>query len=150
MTYNRNPVFPNVFTSSWATLISANTAKDGTGTVATVFTATPSGSGGVGAKVDHIKVRGLGTNVPTVLRLFINNGSTNATAANNSLFLEVTIAATTLSEVSALADTVIQFDGISNPQLILPAGYKINATIGTAVAAGLQITAFGGELLYTA
>lgn len=149
MAYNREPIFPNVFKSTWGTLTAANTAKDGTGTVVTAFTADVSPTG-VGAKIDTIKVRALGTNVATVLRLFLNNGATNATASNNSLFLEVTIAATTLSEVGALADTVIQFDGNANPQFILPPGYKINCTIGTAVAAGLQVTVFGGELNYIA
>ena len=74
-----------------------------------------------------------------MLRVFLNNGSTNATAANNTLYTESTIAATTLSEVAALADTEISM------LLPLPAGYKVNITIGTTVAAGLAVTGVGGR-----
>lgn len=134
-TLNTSPIYsaePNV---AWGTIDTANTAKDGTGTVVTVFTADAT----YGGRVEKIKVRAKGTNVATVLRVWINNGSTNATPANNTLYTEATIAATTLSEVSALADTEITM------QLALPPGYKINVTIGTTVAAGLHVTAVGGN-----
>jgi len=134
MPANITPIFPLTPKVSWATLTTANTAKDGTGTVGTCYTA-----GSNGARVDYLKVRALGTNVATVLRVFLNNGSDNATAANNSLVLEQTIAATTLSEVAALVDNLVQLD------MSIPAGYKINVTNGTTVAAGLQVTAFGGD-----
>jgi hypothetical protein len=96
-------------------------------------------AGSNGARVDYVRVRALGTNVATVLRLFINNGSTAATGTNNFLFTEATIAATTLSQVAALAETTVQLD------LALPAGYKIYALIGTSVSAGLQVTAVYGD-----
>ncbi len=134
-TLNTKPTysaFPDIQWSS--TFTAANTAKDGTGTVNTVYTA-PS----QGGRVDRLKVRAKGTNVATVLRIFINNGQDPTNAANNSLVSEVTIAATTLSEVSALADNDIPMN------LPMPAGYKINVTIGTAVAAGLQATAYAGK-----
>lgn len=135
MPANTNPIFPLTPKVYWATaLTTANTAKDGTGTVGTVYTA-----GSNGARVDYLKARALGTNTATVLRVFVNNGSDNSSAANNSLVLEQTIAATTLSEVAALADNLIQLD------MSLPAGYKINVAIGTTVAAGLQVTGFGGD-----
>ena len=134
MPANITPIFPLTPKVSWATLTTANTAKDGTGTVGTCYTAGPNG-----ARVDYLKVRALGTNVATVLRVFVNNGSDNATAGNNSLVLEQTIAATTLSETAALADNLVTLD------MSIPAGYKINVTNGTTVAAGLQVTAFGGD-----
>lgn len=134
MPANTSPIFPLTPNVSWATVTTANTAKDGTGTVATVFTA-----GSNGGRVDYLKVRALGTNVATVIRVFVNNGSTNATAANNTLIIDQTIAATTNSETAQLVDNLIQLD------LSLPAGYKINVTIGTTVAAGLQVTGVGGD-----
>lgn len=119
----------------WATLSAANTAKDGTGTVATVFnSASPDGS-----RIERVKFRALGTNVATVARIFINNGATNTVAANNTLFMEWTLPATTLSEVAALADQEVMLN------LPLPAGYKINITLGTAVAAGYAIAGIGGD-----
>lgn len=134
MPANVLPVFPITPVVSWSKLTAANTAHDGTGAVAKVFTA-----GGNGARVDRIKVRALGTNVATVLRIFINNGSANTTAANNTLYMEKTVPATTLTEVAELKDTVITLD------MALPAGYVINCTIGTAVAAGLAVTCEGGN-----
>ncbi len=56
-----------------------------------------------------------------------------------NLILEQTIAATTLSETAQLLDNLVTLD------LSLPAGYVVNVTIGTTVAAGLQVTGVGGN-----
>lgn len=144
MTANTQPIFPLTPKVSWGTVTTANTAKDGTGTVVTVFTA-----GADGSRIDQIKVRALGTNVATVIRFFVNNGSTNATAANNSLVHDTTIAATTNSETAALVDNNITLTVNTTetvpPIPYLPAGYKLNITIGTTVAAGLQVTVWGAD-----
>ncbi|MBE2242379.1 MAG: hypothetical protein IAE86_06475 [Burkholderiaceae bacterium] len=134
MAANTAPIYSKVGVIAWATLTAANTAKDGTGTTGTIFTADATNGG----RVEKVKVRALGTNVATVLRIFINNGSSSATAANNTLFMEVTCAATTLSEVAALADIEVLLN------LVLPPGYKLLVAIGTTVAAGLAVTAVGG------
>jgi len=136
MPANTTPIFPLTPKINWGAtaLATANAAKDGTGTVLTVFTA-----GANGGRVDYIKSRAIGTNTATVMRVFINNGSDPTTAANNVLFMERTIAATTLSEVAELADVYIPLD------LSLPAGYVLNVTIGTTVAAGLRVSAVGGD-----
>ena len=117
-----------------STITTANTAKDGTGTVVLLYTA-----GANGSRLDTIKVRSTGTAVATVIRIFVNNGATNATAANNSLYVEATIAATTLTEVAAQVDNLIQMN------ISLPATYRVYATIGTTVAAALQVSAQGGD-----
>ena len=122
-----------------ALLQTANTAKDGTGTTALLFTA-----GADGARIERVRAKAIGTNVATVLRLFLNNGGDPATAANNNLYAEKTIAATTLSEVAELA--LNEFPNTTDPTgfpLVLPAGYRLYATIGTTVAAGLRVTAIG-------
>ncbi len=116
-------------------ILAANTAKDGTGTVETVFTAGTNGS-----KVSAITIRSKGTNVQTVMRFWLNNGAANTTAANNTYLGEVTLAATTLSETTQLVPT----DFPVNRDI--PAGYKINATIGTTVVAGFGVTAYGWDL----
>lgn len=135
MSANVNPIYSRTPDIQWSTVATANTAKDGTGTVATAFAADAT----EGGRVEKIKVRPLGTNTETVLRIFINNGSTNATAANNSLFMEVTMPGTTVSEVAAQADTEVPMN------LALPPGYKLNVTVGTTVAAGFAVTAVGGK-----
>jgi hypothetical protein len=137
MPANTLPVFSRLADIQWnpAALTAANTSKDGTGTVATVFTADATNGG----FVQKISARPLGTNIATVLRVFVNNGSANTTASNNALIAEMTLPATTLSEVAALPDYVLPLN------FALPAGYKINCTIGTAVAAGYMVSAFGGK-----
>lgn len=141
---NITPIYSRVGQINWGTVTTANTAKDGTGTVVTIFTSDTTNGG----RVERVRARALGTNIASVLRIFINNGSTNATAANNTLWAEATLPATTLSEVAALANVEIPNaatvpDATGFP-LVLPAGYKLNITIGTTVAAGYAVAAVGG------
>ena len=136
MTANFKPVFPlTPVMPVGQTLSAANTAKDGTGTVATLYTA-----GANGSKVGSLQIAYTGTSVATVLRLFVNNGSSSAVAANNSLYKSISVPANTLSETAAANDITVDLN------LTLPAGYKLLATIGTAVAAALALTANGGDL----
>ena len=136
MAANTAPIFSIAGDIEWGAtgVTGANTAKDGTGTVLTVFTANVDG-----AFVQRIRFRSAGTNIATVARVFINNGSTNATPANNILYDEITLAATTVSEVAALPVYELPLN------FALPAGYKLNVTIGTTVAAGYFISVIGGR-----
>jgi len=136
MAASTTPIFvraPRV--SGITTGTSANTALDGTGTVATVMTADATN----GSKIEKVILEALGTNVATVVRLFVNNGSTNATATNNFLVYEIAVAANTLSQTAVSVRQEIALD------IPLPAGYKLNCTIGTAVASGIMVTAVGGD-----
>lgn len=133
---NTAPIYTRVPQINWGPTAptAANTAKDGTGTVLTAFTADATNGG----YVQKIRFRPAGSNVATVARIFINNGATNATPANNILFDEITLSATTLSEVAALQNYELPLN------FALPPGYKINVTIGTAVAAGYYVSVIGG------
>ncbi len=146
MAQNTSPIFPLVPEITWVSGaaanaatpgVTANTTKDLTsGTIyGPIFTADATD----GSRLDFIKLRALGTNVATVIRIWINNGSATGTAANNALYLERTISSTTVSETAELPDIILPL-GIS-----IPAGYKIYATFGTAVAAGFHLTAVGGD-----
>jgi hypothetical protein len=126
--------FPRTPKLEWGTISAANTAKDGTGTVVTVLTA-----GSNGTWVRSISVAALGTNVATLLRIFANNGSTNATPANNILLREFQLPASTLSETTQQVPWEIPINKA------LPNGYKLNVTLGTAVAAGYAVSANGGD-----
>lgn len=140
MAANTTPIYTSAGQIGFGTITTANTAKDGTGTVVTLLTA-----GANGARVERIRAKALGTNVATVLRIFVNNGGTNATATNNALIAEVTLPATTLSEVAALTQQELPntTDTTAFP-IVLPPGYVLNATIGTTVAAGYALSAIGG------
>lgn len=141
MAGNIDPIFSKVGDIQWCSLTAANTAMDGTGTVGTAFTADATNGG----RVERLRCKALGTNVATVLRVFVNNGSTNTTAANNTLIAEITLPATTasnvallnLQELPSLTDTIFP--------LVLPIGYKLLVALGTAVSAGWQMTAVGGK-----
>lgn len=137
MAANTNPIYTRVADIQWgATALSAaNTAKDGTGTVLTAFTSDATEWG----YVQYITFRPSGTAVATVARVFINNGSTNATAANNILFREITLPAITLSEVAAQPDYILPIN------IPMPLWYKLNVTLGTAVAAWYYISTVGGK-----
>lgn len=132
-----NPAFASP-SATFGTIATANTAKDGTGTVVTMFTATNANQG----YPNKLRFCPLGTNVATVARIFINNGQTNATATNNSLYKEITLPATTLTETAAQTEQEIDFDNLQ-----LPAGYKLNVTLGTTVAAGFAMTCLGGQIV---
>lgn len=134
---NIDPIYTKEADNQWAgaALTAANTARNGTGTVNTVWTADATNGG----YCQFIQLSPLGTNVQTVARIFENNGSTNATAANNTLIAEVTCPATTTSETVALFPVAIPMNRAFNP------GHKLNIVFGTAVAAGFHATSFAGK-----
>lgn len=143
MAANTNPIFPLTPNVGFGKVTTADGTAlknhDGTSEGAVlIFTA-----GENGARVDEISAVHLGTNVATTLRIFINNGGDQTNAANNSLYKEVTAAAATISETAAL--TAISILAATASALVLPAGYKLYAVVGTTIAAGLQVNIIGGD-----
>ena len=145
MPANTSPIFPLVPETSWVSGTAATAGTPGlTANTTTDLTAGtiygPIITGGTnGTRLDFIKVRALGTNVATVIRIWINNGSATTTAANNALYLERTLSSTTVSQTAEQPDIVLPLN------ISLPATYRIYATFGTAVAAGFHLTAVGGD-----
>ena len=115
-------------------------ANDYTGVSANnslVFTA-----GTDGARLERLKFNAAGTNIQTVARIYVNNGSTNATATNNTFIGEITLPATTASTTAAL----ISPEWIMpNGSMAIPGGFKIYVGLATAVAAGWVVTPIGGQ-----
>jgi hypothetical protein len=133
---NTKPIFTSIGNADWApAILTANTAKDGTGTVSEVFVADAT----YGSWVEDIVMQAIGTNTASVARVFLNNGLTNATAANNTLIANVGLPATTLTEVTGMVSVTIPI------RRAIPPGYKLNVVLGTTVAAGWVPTAFGGN-----
>lgn len=80
-----------------------------------------------------------GTSAASVMRFWVNNGSTNGTAANNGYIGEVALPVVTVSASAATVE-------IDYPIMLpLPAGYRIYAGLGTAVTTGWHVTAIGGD-----
>ncbi|MFA6080755.1 MAG: hypothetical protein WC753_04765 [Candidatus Gracilibacteria bacterium] len=138
MAANTAPIYVLTPKVQWDFITAANTALDGTGTVATVYTA-----GSNGAYVTNIIVKSnttTATSAAGALRLFINNGSTNATPANNTLIREFVLTTVTASDTTATLNWEFPIN------FMLPAGYKIFATIATvAGSSGFALTAIGGD-----
>jgi hypothetical protein len=145
MPANTSPIFPLTANISWVSGAAANAATPGvtanttfdltSGTIyGPVFTAGTNGS-----RLDFLRLRPLGTNVATVARVWINNGSATGTAVNNTLFFERSLAATTVSQTAEQLDIVIPLN------ISLQTTYKIYLTFGTAVAAGYHATVVAGD-----
>lgn len=138
MSANTTPIFPLTPRNSWCKKTTANVNYDGTGAnVSTAFTAGVNGS-----RIDKIVMKSLGTNQPTVARFFINNGLDSNDPSNNALFTEQTLSATSSSSTISLGEVNLDYSGTD---VYLPAGYKLNVTLGTATSPGWQFTVFGSD-----
>lgn len=138
MAANQNPIFSRVGDIQWNTtaILTANATTDlTTGTSYLIFTADATNGG----YVQKLRFRSLGNNVATVARVWINNGLTVATAANNILWDEISLAISTASATSALAVYELPLN------VAMPAGYKLYVTLGTTVATGYDCIAIAGK-----
>lgn len=128
--------FTNAMTST------ANTALDGTGTLNTSIWEALIADATNGSYVRSVvaKIISTGVGVSSVLRLFINNGSTNGTATNNVLYREITIPAVTANQTSATPDFEIPFN------ILLPASYRILYAFGTAPVNLWAVYGVAGDL----
>jgi len=135
-TLNTQPIFTASADTQWSvSATTANTTKDLTsGTSYLVFTASDKGG-----YVQRMRFRSLGNNVATVARVFINNGGSTSTQANNVLWDEISLALTTVSETSALSTYEIPLN------FALPPGYRLYVTLGQGLSAGYSITVIGGK-----
>lgn len=103
--------------------------------VSLIFTADPTN----GSYVQRIRLKAGGTNVATVARFYINNGSTPGTATNNQFYGEVSLPATTASAVAATVEVDYWLD------FALPPGFRLYMGLATAVSAGWCATVIGGD-----
>lgn len=90
-------------------------------------------AGADGSIIEGIKFTPAGTNVATVMRIFINNGSAQTTATNNTFVGEISLQATTASATAALTSPEFYFP---RGAIRLPSGFRIYVGLATAVAAG--------------
>lgn len=136
MAANTSPIFLRAPKSQWSALsASAVTSMDGTdANVKTIFTADVTN----GSKVEDVYIQPLATNTATVVRFWVNNGSSAAVATNNTLVHEEVVPANTIAQTTAAITTVWRAN------LVLPAGYKLMAAQGVATGQ-MQITAVGGD-----
>ena len=138
MAANVQPIYSKTADIQWATEIvqSANTTTNLTaGTIYHIFSADTTNGG----YVQRVRFRPLGTNAATVARIWINNGGNTTNASNNTLWDEIAIALTTVSQTAAQATYELPLN------FPLPPSYKLYVTLGTAVLAGFDVTVIGGK-----
>lgn len=131
-----DPAFATTPKIGIAVVSAANTARDGSGTIATVFTAGSSGS-----VIHRIVIRATVTTTGGMVRLFIHDGS-NARLWRESVVSAVTVGAATegFSEEMNLSGAASDGD----PPLVLPTGYSLRAS--THNAESFNVIAEGGDL----
>lgn len=140
MVANVEPIYSKVGDVQWngGYITAANTTTDLTsGTTYSIWTADAT-NGGFLQKLRFRSTPG-GNTSATVARIWINNGSTAGTAANNVLFTEVTLPAITASATAATSEIEVPMN------FAMPPGYVIYVTIHTASANGWRCTGVGGK-----
>jgi hypothetical protein len=105
----------------------ANTARNGTGTIVTVFTAGASGS-----RIDDIYITATGTTTAGVVRLFLNDGT------NTYLFEEILVTAITPSTTVSVFQAVLL-----NQAIVLASGWSLRASTNNAETFNIQVTRAG-------
>ena len=111
----------------------ANTNKDGTGTVGTVFTAGASGS-----RIDAIAIKATVTTTAGAIRLFIYDG------AAYFLLTEIPVVAVTSSATAPAFEVQLNTNTMSQIlPIILPTGYSLRASTNNAEA--FNVLASGGD-----
>lgn len=123
MAANLNPVFalaPNLGSLSTARISTANTNRDGTGTLGTACT-----GGTNGTRISRITIKATVTTTAGMVRLFISDGT------NTRLWKEVPVSAITVGASTAAFEAILSSpDG--EPLLVLPSTYTLKAATHNA------------------
>lgn len=110
-----------------AALSVANTNRNGTGTIVSVFTAGASGS-----RIDDIYIVANATTTAGVIRLFISDGT------NIRLWQEILVSAVTPSTTQAVWSA-----SLLNQALVIPSGYSLQASTNNAETFSVFVTRAG-------
>ena len=122
----QDPQFLTTVRTEIGQISTANTNRDGTGTIVSIFTAGASGS-----KILSIEVKATGNTTGNIVRLFISDG------VNIRLWYELT------SSVTTVSGTVQAFYQRIAPDLLLESGWSVQASTHAAETFNVIIT--GGD-----
>lgn len=130
MTANKHPIHINVPIVATVQIATANTNRDGTGTLGTVLTGANDGT-----RIEKITIKATGTTTAGMVRLFIDN------LTNVRMYKEISVTAITPSGTVEAFSAVLELFG--DDALDLPSGYILKA--GTHNAETFNIVAEGGN-----
>lgn len=142
MPANTAPIFSMAGAVEFTTAMNAANTGHVSGTTSyLVFSAGTNGSYVQKIRFRHLPNTATANANATVARVWINNGSAVGTAANSTLFDEITIAINTTSSVAASTNYELPLN------FALPPLYNLYVTLGTAPTAGtfIQATVIGGD-----
>jgi hypothetical protein len=127
-----NPTYSSLARIGAVAVSTANTNRDGTGTVATIITAVAAGT-----RIDRIVLKATADPADSVVTLFLHDGT------NYFLFDEFD-----LGNPAAASTTVAGYrEERAYSDLILPSGWSLRAAITVALTAGvINVVAFGADL----
>lgn len=127
------PAYASIPKCAIGALSTANTNLNGTGTIATVFTAGTNGS-----RIDAINIKATTTTTAGMVRLFVHDGS----AAH--LLTEIPVIAITPSSTRPTWEAQLNSNNLSQVlPLILPTSYSLRAS--THNAETFNVVAIGGD-----
>jgi hypothetical protein len=143
MAQNIDPIFshiPDCSTNAGAGMPSIVTGQDasptGTGVLSSlIFSADPTN----GSYLQRVRLKPAGTNIASVARFFLNNGYSQATSANNCIYGEVSLPATTGINSASLIEIDYPFN------YALPSGWRVYMSLGSGVVAGWTALGIGGR-----
>lgn len=144
MPANTSPIFSRIGDISWAQVTGTDGSQDGTDAdVQLVYTADATNGSFMHKIIFQPRSASGSVSFPAgAVRVYLNNGSTNATATNNSLIKEISIPASTVNVAATAASPAYEIP----LNIQMPPSYRIYVGYSASVANGvLQVTAFGGD-----
>lgn len=129
MVANVSPAFPDTVNDGVVAISTANTNRDGTGTMGTVLTA-----GADGTRIEKVVIEATGTTTAGMVRLFLHNGTTAFL-----IFEQIIAAVTPSGTVKAEHYTIT---GAPFP-LTIPSGWSLRAS--THNAENFNVFGFGAN-----
>ena len=132
MATTATPIFSQAVRAAAVLISTANTNRDGSGTIGTIFSAGTNGSA-----VDHIDITAIGTTTAGVIRLYIHN--------NVAAFLWKEILVTAITPSTSVAVWSYSVDCSQRSSVLyLPANYSLRAS--THNAESFNVAALGSDL----
>lgn len=136
MPVTATPIFVQAGKIGSVTISTANTARDGTGTIADLVPTSTNGT-----RVDRIEWVATGTTTPGMLRFFIHDGTSWRLWRERRINTGVTPSGTT---AATSGEMVLDNRSTSDGSFILPATHKLG--VATHNAEEFEVHAIGGLL----
>ena len=130
MTANTDPIFSLTPVIGIGAISSANTNRDGTGTIVSVISGSTDGT-----RITRVTIQAIVTTTAGMVRLYINTGAV--------IYLWKEIAVTAITGSASVVEFTYVLSLMGENALILPSGYSLEASTHNAEA--FNVIAEGGN-----